>query len=232
VSFSVTADDLCAGTASVESSPASGSVFLIGTTTVTNIATDASGNTSECTFTVTVVLNTAPVAGDDNMGAIANHSRSIWLEKLLDNDYDPDGDDLSIIAVSANSTNGGTVVLTSTNVIYTPATDFTGTDRFTYTVGDGRGGIAVATVVVTVGSADDLTPNIMSITMTETNTVKIRFAGIPGFTYGIERTANLSPASWGNIGTICVPANGIAEFEDLTPPQGMAYYRTAYTLAP
>src|SRR5207247_1637698 len=130
VSFSVTADDLCSGTASVVSSPASGSVFPIGTTTVTNTATDASGNSNQCSFTVTVILNHAPVAGDDNMGAVANHSRCIWLEKLLDNDSDADFDDLSIIAVSANSTNGGTVTLTSTNITYTPVTDFTGTDRF------------------------------------------------------------------------------------------------------
>jgi len=34
--------------------PASGSAFPAGVTTVTNTATDNSGNTSQCTFTVTV----------------------------------------------------------------------------------------------------------------------------------------------------------------------------------
>ncbi|HYY42201.1 MAG TPA: proprotein convertase P-domain-containing protein, partial [Pyrinomonadaceae bacterium] len=57
VNFNVTAADNCAG-ASVVSTPASGATFPMGTTTVNNTATDASGNTSVCSFNVTV---TAPV---------------------------------------------------------------------------------------------------------------------------------------------------------------------------
>jgi hypothetical protein len=50
-----TATDNC-GTPSVQliSGPASGAVFPLGTTTVTYRATDASGNTADCSFTVTV----------------------------------------------------------------------------------------------------------------------------------------------------------------------------------
>ncbi|MFL6209387.1 MAG: PxKF domain-containing protein [Pyrinomonadaceae bacterium] len=53
----VTASDSCAGTAAVTSAPASGSVFPVGTTTVNATATDASGNQSHCSFTVTVFYN-------------------------------------------------------------------------------------------------------------------------------------------------------------------------------
>ena len=45
VTFSVTATDNCAVT-NVLSVPASGSAFPVGVTTVTNTATDSSGNTS------------------------------------------------------------------------------------------------------------------------------------------------------------------------------------------
>src|SRR6185436_7657836 len=54
VSFSATATDNCPG-ATISYSPASGSFFPVGTTTVTATATDASGHTASCTFTVTVV---------------------------------------------------------------------------------------------------------------------------------------------------------------------------------
>jgi subtilisin-like proprotein convertase family protein len=54
VSFTATANDNCPGV-SISYSPASGSTFLSGTTTVTATATDASGRTAACTFTVTVV---------------------------------------------------------------------------------------------------------------------------------------------------------------------------------
>jgi hypothetical protein len=54
VTFAPTASDNCPGVTS-SCTPASGSVFPIGTTTVTCKATDASGNMSaNCTFTVTV----------------------------------------------------------------------------------------------------------------------------------------------------------------------------------
>jgi HYR domain/Secretion system C-terminal sorting domain len=61
VNFSVTATDNCNGPVTIVSSPASGSVFSIGTTTVTSTATDACGNSSTCTFTVTVLDAQLPV---------------------------------------------------------------------------------------------------------------------------------------------------------------------------
>lgn len=56
VSYTVTASDN-SGSVNVTSSPASGSFFALGTTTVTSVAVDSSGNVSTCTFPVTV---TAP----------------------------------------------------------------------------------------------------------------------------------------------------------------------------
>ena len=62
VSFLVTAADNC-GTANVVTSPASGSAFPKGTTTVTATATDAVGNTTVKTFRVTVNDTEAPTIG-------------------------------------------------------------------------------------------------------------------------------------------------------------------------
>ena len=53
VSFSTMATDLVDGTDVVTCTPASGSVFPLGTTAVTCSATDARGNTSSGSFTVT-----------------------------------------------------------------------------------------------------------------------------------------------------------------------------------
>ena len=60
VHFTTTATDNCPGVV-VTSSPASGSFFKVGTTTVTSTATDAAGNKSTCSFTVTVTDNEPPV---------------------------------------------------------------------------------------------------------------------------------------------------------------------------
>ncbi|PWU18363.1 MAG: hypothetical protein C5B50_09240 [Verrucomicrobia bacterium] len=55
--FSPTATDNCDGSVPVVCTPPSGSYFLVGTNLVTCVANDSSGNTNNCTFTVTVVEN-------------------------------------------------------------------------------------------------------------------------------------------------------------------------------
>jgi sugar lactone lactonase YvrE len=55
----VTASDSCSSSVSVVSSPPSGSLFPVGTTTVNATANDGAGHTSSCSFHVTVQYNFA-----------------------------------------------------------------------------------------------------------------------------------------------------------------------------
>ncbi|HKP46810.1 MAG TPA: PxKF domain-containing protein [Pyrinomonadaceae bacterium] len=55
----VTATDSCSSSVTVNSAPASGSVFPVGTTTVNATADDGAGHISHCSFTVTVQYNFA-----------------------------------------------------------------------------------------------------------------------------------------------------------------------------
>ena len=59
-------------------------------------------------------------------------------------------DPLTIDSVTQGA--NGTVVIGGSDVIYTPTGNFNGSDCFTYTISDGRGGTDVATVSVTVTS--------------------------------------------------------------------------------
>ena len=61
VTFAPTATDNCGGAVTITTSPASGSTFPVGTTTVTVTAKDAANNTSNCSFTVTVTDSQKPV---------------------------------------------------------------------------------------------------------------------------------------------------------------------------
>jgi Ca2+-binding RTX toxin-like protein len=74
---------------------------------------------------------------------------------VLANDTDVDGDTLSIGSFTQPAhgtvTNNGDGTLT-----YTPITNFTGEDGFTYTVGDGQGGFATAKVTVMVTPAGEV----------------------------------------------------------------------------
>ncbi len=59
--FTATVTDNCDGAIAPNCSPASGSVFPKGITTVTCSATDTAGNTGNCSFTVTVIDDDAPM---------------------------------------------------------------------------------------------------------------------------------------------------------------------------
>jgi subtilisin-like proprotein convertase family protein len=67
VNYTVTATDNCPGV-TVVCVPPSGSIFPVGTTTVTCTATDASGNTATCSFTVTVF--SACLVDESNSGNV------------------------------------------------------------------------------------------------------------------------------------------------------------------
>lgn len=60
VTFTASATDIVDGAVTPVCTPASGSTFALGATTVTCVAADAHGNQSSGTFTVTVVDTTAP----------------------------------------------------------------------------------------------------------------------------------------------------------------------------
>ncbi|SEB04138.1 Ig-like domain-containing protein [Rubrimonas cliftonensis] len=90
-------------------------------------------------------LNTGPVAVDD----AASTTRGAPVEiAVLANDRDPDGDPLAVATASAAE--NGSVALLGDGVVYTPDPLFVGVDRFTYTVSDGRGGVATGAVTVDV----------------------------------------------------------------------------------
>jgi DNA/RNA endonuclease G (NUC1) len=116
-------------------------------------------NVSTVTINVTEV-NDAPVAGNDTV-TIAEDSGANAVN-VLANDNDIDGDTLTITA-KTDGTNGTVAITGGPGLTYTPAANFDGSDSFTYTVSDGRGGTQTATVSVTVSPVND-SPTFLSIT--------------------------------------------------------------------
>ncbi|MBK6296003.1 MAG: cadherin-like domain-containing protein [Rhodoferax sp.] len=87
------------------------------------------------------------------------------------NDTDPEGDTLTVTAVTNGANGSVTIDATSGNPVYTPNLNFVGTDTFTYTISDGNGGTDTATVSVTVGpNANDAPDAINDIASTTEDT--------------------------------------------------------------
>ena len=72
---------------------------------------------------------------------------------VLANDKDRDGDELKVMSVTSAS--AGQVKLTSKgDVVYTADDDYTGRDRFTYTISDGNGGTSTARVDIGIKASN------------------------------------------------------------------------------
>jgi len=92
---------------------------------------DGACNTASVTVTVNPVID-PPVAVDDTAFTAEDSSEDIMV---LINDYDVDGDLLTLI--TAGPALSGTTTVIGNMVTYNPNANFSGTDTFTYTISDG-----------------------------------------------------------------------------------------------
>ncbi len=123
----------------------------LGQDSFTYTVRDPNGETASATVTISVTPpNNAPNAEDDRAQTIEGEPVTISAAALLDNDSDPDGHNIAVTAVGEAA--HGRAVLLGGTVLYTPDAGFVGTDRFTYTLTDERGGTDTAEVVVGVFS--------------------------------------------------------------------------------
>ncbi|HSJ91666.1 MAG TPA: Ig-like domain-containing protein, partial [Ilumatobacter sp.] len=95
-------------------------------------------------------IDDPPVAVDDQVTARSGAPVPVVVTA---NDYDPDGEAIALVAVT--DPNHGTVEIASaTTAVYRPSAGFVGVDRFGYTIVDGDGTEATATVTIQLRPAD------------------------------------------------------------------------------
>ena len=172
----------------------------------------------------TLVVNRVPVTVPDSFNRLVGLPLTIRIADVLANDFDLDGDPLTIIGLSENSANGALVDRDTTFIYYTPPeSNVTAADQFTYTISDGRGGIAKATVTIRFASPLRLTGFIGPDGFIVRSTTSVA-----GVTYLLQATTNLAtPISWETIATNVPATSGTIEFVDpRTTNIRNRYYRT------
>ena len=127
----------------LEYTPQSG---FAGTDSFNYTIADSFGATASATVTVQVIGNQPPIAGDDFASTTENVPVSVFV---LDNDFDPDFDVVSVVGFAQTTANGGSVSQSGNTLLYNPGFGFTGADSFNYTISDGEL-TSSATVSVTV----------------------------------------------------------------------------------
>ena len=118
-------------------------------------ASDGSANSDNAIVSITVLpVNNPPVAKDDQYSTPEDTVLLIPAPGVLANDADSDNDPLTAILASG-PTNGVLVLNSNGGFIYTPNTNFSGVDVFTYSANDGVTDSLDATVTITVAGTND-----------------------------------------------------------------------------
>ncbi|HHD63196.1 MAG TPA: tandem-95 repeat protein, partial [Desulfobulbaceae bacterium] len=130
-------------------------------------------------------VNDIPVAVADNGSTSVN--TTVTTDNVLAND-DPGDGLVRITDFDAASAHDGTVISNNDGTFtYTPATGFSGTDTFSYTIADADGETSTAMVTMTVASPPDNHPVIGETDGPEQDAAK------PGAGATVDETGNDSP---------------------------------------
>ncbi|MEI7535484.1 MAG: InlB B-repeat-containing protein, partial [Verrucomicrobiae bacterium] len=135
------------------------------------------------------------------------------------------------LGIAPTSSQSGNVYTNSAGdtILYTPPNNTITSDTFTYYVNDGATTSAAATVTVNFGSVAG--PSLgNNPTLDGNGHPVITLHGIPGYSYHIQRSPDLSV--WTNAQVVTLPANGDGSYiwtnTSVTVPPDNAYYRISY----
>jgi hypothetical protein len=116
--------------------------WILGRLTATSV-------TNDFPHTAPGGTNRPPVAVNDNK---STHAGVALTFDPRANDSEPDGDPLTITAKTDGAHGFVQILSGGTQIKFTPTAGYVGTDSFTYTISDGLGGFATATVAMTMGN--------------------------------------------------------------------------------
>lgn len=139
-----------------------GALVTITARTICNPAQDPPDLGAVTTLSRRVYPNEAPVAiGDTFFLQSGFTSPQVLPGSVLDNDYDPNGDELKVIAASGSTDESGTYSINSAGVVtYTPpSAEFTGVDYFRYTLSEVGDNALTATGQVAIKVQASVTHN-------------------------------------------------------------------------
>ncbi len=141
--YAIASGNLPVGLALSSAGAISGTPTTAGSYTANIRSTDDAGYNTTAPYTI-VVADAVPVAVNDSASTMSNQPVTI---NVIANDTGI----ITAVAV-ASAPSHGTATASGTNVVYTPASNYFGSDTFTYTASGPGGTSAPATVTVTVNA--------------------------------------------------------------------------------
>jgi hypothetical protein len=188
--------------------------------------TASAGSLASAVSDVFYMPNAPPVVNTASMARPRNVPLKILISDLLTNATDADvGDTLRLVGVSSSSTNGAPLYTNATFVLYSLPPGGNVADSFTQTVSDGLDSTN-GTVLLSI-KPDPTGTNFNQVASSLVGGLPaVTFIGIPGRSYHVQRTQDLSGTpAWTDLITTNAPAGALFQFVDPSPPAGPRYYR-------
>jgi len=126
--------------------------FAGPTATFTYTISDGHGGADTAVVTVAVASGNHPPAAGNDIANVTPGSQTIV--SVLANDTDPDGDQLSVVAVGAVPRGAGTATIDGTTIVFTADPEFNGRVAFAYRISDGHGGVDTGQVTMIAAGAN------------------------------------------------------------------------------
>ena len=170
----------------------------------------------------------APAAGTTTVYRTAGTRLLISLPNVTNNWTDADGSPVFLAGMNLVTANNVHLTTNATYIFYTNSPNVN--DQITYTIRDAQGESAAGTISVIVITT--VTGQSRGIVISGGGTATAQFAGIPSYTYSVQRSTNL--VNWVTVLATNAPANGLFNFTDHFSDLGgiapsSAYYRLSWS---
>jgi VCBS repeat-containing protein len=178
------------------------------TWTVTDNGSPAQTLTETLAITV-VAANDAPTAANDTYTVAEDTVLNVAAAGVLANDSDADGDPLTAVLVSGPA--HGTLTLNANgSFLYTPASNYNGSDSFSYKANDGTVDSNTATVTITISAVNDAPTAVNdAYTVAEDTPLNVAAAGVLANDSDVEGSPLTAVLVSGPAhGTLTLNANG------------------------
>jgi hypothetical protein len=173
-------------------------------------------------------LPNAPVAGVATVYRTAGTRLLISLTNVTNSWTDADGSPVFLAGMNLVTTNNVYLTTNATYIFYTNSPNVN--DQINYTIRDAQGESAAGTISVIVITT--VTGQSRGIVVSGSGTATAQFAGIPGYTYSVQRSTNL--VNWVTVLATNAPPGGLFQFTDTFSDLGgiapsSAYYRLSWS---
>ena len=186
---------------------------------------DGRGGTASASVTVHVTaVNDPPVAVADDVTVTEDTPTDV---AVLGNDSDPNGDSLTVTSAT-DAPHGTTSVNANGTVHYVPDANYGGDDGFSYSISDGHGGTASASVTVHVTPVNDA-PVAVDDTASTSEDIPVDVSVLANDTDVDGDTLTLTGVSGAVKGTATLNANGTVHFVPAANANGAGSFQ--YTIA-